>query len=662
MWICGLFTTICPVKKSISSIAKFKRTIMFKKSTLIAFCALIPAIGFSQSKTIVSDCAPMPATLEVASSTSVIRPDVSAESRGGAIWAETFENAVNATDSIFTSNGAWGKGGLDGGVWKHSTSQSNGCYSFNTGMPDVSTPDDGFLIFDADSVNCVDAAATPPVINETVLQGSISSPVIDLSAFPSVVLGFDYESRWCCMGQALTLELSSDGGATWPTSIELESPLANLQLSTTVEFNISADLGGSATAMFRLTWDEASHYFWVVDDFIITEAPEADTKILSAYVSHNGTGEEYGRIPMNQTDQEMLIGAQVTNFGATIQENLELIADFSGPTPFTGIASVSMLATGDSTFLENSTVTGPLDIGDYIGTFTVSTDTDTAGGPEFVNNVLIREFEVTNSTYSIDGVGVYSDNDLGSIGSRNFTDAADGLWMFAYYDIKETLVIEGIEILLNTNATNGTVAGGTVQVALHDTSEVLNDNVLDPIVTSEALTITQEDVTAGYVWVPFEEPKEITDKQIFAGVELFSNDGDNDIQVIDDRTVPQPFYSSMIFIPGDQTYSNGNAYGIRLNQILSVGIEEAQGDLANMSIVPNPSTGVINVKMNLDGATNLNINVVGIDGAIVETVSKGRVSGVYNQTLDLSGLANGVYFVKVATDNGVRTSKIMIAK
>ena len=38
----------------------------------------------------------------------------------------------------------------------------------------------------------------------------------------------------------------------------------------------------------------------------------------------------------------------------------------------------------------------------------------------------------------------------------------------------------------------------------------------------------------------------------------------NDIYILDDETVPQPFYMSMIYIPGDQVYSNGNAAGIRM--------------------------------------------------------------------------------------------------
>ncbi|PCI73781.1 MAG: hypothetical protein COB20_15905, partial [SAR86 cluster bacterium] len=82
----------------------------------------------------------------------------------------------------------------------------------------------GFLLFDADSANCQDADATPdPIFTSTIYQGSVVSPIIDLSSDPSVILSFEHQSRWCCNVASLTVEVSGDGGATWPTSFQVES-------------------------------------------------------------------------------------------------------------------------------------------------------------------------------------------------------------------------------------------------------------------------------------------------------------------------------------------------------------------------------------------------------------------------------------------------------
>ena len=631
---------------------------MSKKSTLIALCAMIPALGFAQDK---SDdrFATYPSKLTHNTQRSHTENYEATPRGGGAIWSEDFDGAVNTLDSVFGSGGVWGKSGLNGQVWKKSTTQTNGCWSNGSGMPLTSTANNGFLIFDADSANCVDPNSNPPVFNQDALLGTITSPMIDLSAVPAAVFSFEYESRWCCAGAGLEtlVEFSGDGGATWPLALEVEHNIVNEQQNGTFEANITNVMGGSAQAMFRISWDVESHYYFVVDDIMINPAPNADTKMLSAYVSHNGTGEEYGRVPMNQTGQNMLIGAQVTNFGATTQDNLELDADFAGPTAFAGAASLSMLAVGDSAFLEDVSVSGPLDAGDYVGTFTVTSDSDTANGAEFGNNVLTREFQVSTSHYSIDGIDVYPTNELTDLGTDNFTGGEDGFMMLTYYDVTDPIEVFGIEIVLGPNAS----ADGEIIVSLHDTLEIYADNVLDPLVQSDVHVLTNANVNAGEFTVWFDEPYELSSNAFYAAVEMFSDLNTNDIDILDDLTVPQPGYSSMIYIPNDQVYSNGNAAGIRLNLTDPNGINDR--DISStISISPNPSNGLLTIQMDLDGAYGLTAEVMSINGAIVSSFTDTQLSGMVKKTLDLSDLANGAYFVRLTTDNGVHTSKVMISK
>jgi hypothetical protein len=633
---------------------------MSKKSTLIALCALIPALGFAQDKT-TGRFPTYPSKLSVAIERAhhTVEHNASNRAGGGAIWSEDFDGAVNTLDSVYGTGGVWGKSGLNGQVWKKSSTPSNGCWSTGIGMPATSTANNGFLIFDADSANCTDPSTNPPLFDQTALLGTITSPMIDLSAVPAAVFSFEYVSRWCCAGAGLLtlVEFSGVGGATWPLALEVEHNIVNELQNGTFEANITNVLGGAAQAMFRISWDVESHYYFVVDDIMINPAPSADTKMLSAYVSHNGTGEEYGRVPMNQTGQNMLIGAQVTNFGATAQDNVQLEADFSGPTAFSGMASLSILAIGDSAFLEDVSVSGPLMAGDYEGTFTVSSDSDTSGGPEFGNNVLTREFEVSSSTYSIDGIGVYPTNVLTDLGTANFTGAADGFMMLTYYDVTEEINVYGIDLLLGPDAS----ADGELIVSIHDTIEVYADNVLDPLVQSDVYVLTNADVNSGEVTVMFDSPYTLSSNAFYAAVEMFSDANTNDIDILDDLTVPQPGYSSMIYIPNDQVYSNGNAAGIRLNLEDPNGIMES--DISStISITPNPSTGLVNITVDLVGSTSLKSEVMSIDGTVVSSFTERNMSGLVNKTLDLSELANGVYFIKISTDKGVHTSKVMITK
>ena len=45
---------------------------------------------------------------------------------------------------------------------------------------------------------------------------------------------------------------------------------------------------------------------------------------------------------------------------------------------------------------------------------------------------------------------------------------------------------------------------------------------------------------------------------------MYSNNNDTDMYILDDETVPQYAFASVIFIPGDQVYTNGTATGIRM--------------------------------------------------------------------------------------------------
>ena len=75
------------------------------------------------------------------------------------------------------------------------------------------------------------------------------------------------------------------------------------------------------------------------------------------------------------------------------------------------------------------------------------------------------------------------------------------------------------------------------------------------------------------------------------------------------------------------------------------GIEETAA--ANVSLYPNPVTSVLNV--NAEGLQE--VNILDINGRTVMTAN--------TNTINMANLADGVYFVRVITNNGVATQKIV---
>jgi hypothetical protein len=87
---------------------------------------------------------------------------------------------------------------------------------------------------------------------------------------------------------------------------------------------------------------------------------------------------------------------------------------------------------------------------------------------------------------------------------------------------------------------------------------------------------------------------------------------------------------------------------------LPVGIKTISANDA-ISIFPNPTSGILNLNA-VDANSSLEvINIIG-EKVYSNTLVKG------NNTVDLSGLANGAYFVKLNSNNTITTKKVVLSK
>ena len=90
--------------------------------------------------------------------------------------------------------------------------------------------------------------------------------------------------------------------------------------------------------------------------------------------------------------------------------------------------------------------------------------------------------------------------------------------------------------------------------------------------------------------------------------------------------------------------------------LIAVGIEDIVLEASDLMVFPNPTTGLVQVKV--DGVNTFNYTVMNIAGAVVSNdMVKGNIV-----TLDLSNTAKGVYFLKIDTEKGSITRKVMLTK
>lgn len=585
-----------------------------------------------------------------------VEPDA-ARDGGDIIFNENFANGLAGNNGF----GPWTTSGPNGNIWKRSTTGPVGSYSVPTQIMAQPAPANGFMAFWSDSANCncTSGTANWPA-TPTEWDGSLESPVLDLSATPAVAIEFRQRLRWCCQATSPhALEVSTDGGVTWPislptaTGISTNNDPGTQTRSIVLTAAISAD---PSQVKFRFHHNPtAAAYHWQIDDVKLIELFANDMKLNDAYMSHTGTGEEYGRIPPSQLNPTMLVGGTVINVGAIEQTNVNVAMDVVGPVPFNAILSAGNVPAGDTTQAEQDFNLPALTAGLYEGSFTVSAD---ATDQIPTNNAYLRNFEISDTRYSVDGIGNHPTGyqTLAAIGTNSFANADDGLILMNYYELINPLTVYGLELELS----GGTVAGGFVIVSLRDTANVFATvpDLSTVIAESDPYDITQLDVDAGTIQVCFPSPAELGPSGIFASVTLYSNAGAAEIGIIDDVTVPQPGITSAIYVPNEQVFSNGNGYAIRLVTASNIVCGTSTRDneqKEEVTLYPNPSNGRVNVSIPQGGSYG--IEVIDLLGQPVFTT---RTNG--NTTLDLSSQAEGVYMVRITGENGSTLQRLTLTR
>ncbi len=565
------------------------------------------------------------------------------------IWSNTF---ANPADWVIAHDAA--NFNID---WQIGNVSCTGGYP----LDDIqsTTANDGWALMDSDAGN-----NSSPDYEDAWL--TTANP-IDLNGYPNVVVEFETYYRPFNNERPYLVVGIGDGAGnvTWPdldpttvvTGMNNVFPLFDNQPVNTAtdnpllkQVNISSALVGLtptelADIYIRFNWTGIWGYAWFVDDIAIIEQPLDDVQMMAAWIAgENNEGTEYGRYPDTQLDANWYVGAEIYNFGVNNQTNVALTADFIS---FNSTANDPLLLSDSTIYLEN--LESPaLTTGLYEGTYSVVSDNETAASPEYYNNVGYRNMEVTTGVYSQDGIGVHptSELTLSSLGTNSFTpDSDDGFVMASWYHIKQPMNIEAIEIQL----ANGTEVGGDLFVGIVDTLDFFNGN-MNYQAMSTMHNITSADIAAGFKKIYFPSVVTLNPGCYYAAVEMYSFAGASDIRILNDMTVAQPFWASAIFIPGDQSYTNGDAFGIRLIGE-NVGLDESVID--GVSVYPNPSEGLITVTN--DKGLNNSIEVFSITGEVIFT---GEVTA--QTTIDLSDNGAGVYLVKVSNETGSLVERVVI--
>jgi hypothetical protein len=84
------------------------------------------------------------------------------------------------------------------------------------------------------------------------------------------------------------------------------------------------------------------------------------------------------------------------------------------------------------------------------------------------------------------------------------------------------------------------------------------------------------------------------------------------------------------------------------------------GDM--ISLYPNPSNGILNIEMNSEKPSNVQITILDFIGRIVYEQKHSFDKGFETLKVDLSGMSNGLYFIRFSSGEAVYTKKLVIDK
>ncbi len=589
------------------------------------------------------------------------------------IWSETFSAGVPATWSNSGSSVA--------ALWEYrgpatvpaASTGSRGAYATGLGPIQSPTRANGFVIFDSDyldnngSTTGAGTGAAP-----TPHSSTLTTDAINLTGQNFVQLTFSQYYR--NFRSKTSVAISTNGGITFPDTVFINNVAVNAATSTNnvVRANISAKAGNKSDVRLRFSFESTGtpangYYFWMIDDIAITTLPINDLILENFGVDMTGYEVDYGHVPITHVKPTIFQGA-VQNYGSLAQPNTKMTVKVNqGVNTIATLTSNNLLS---MPYLKRDTLsTTPYThnaVGTYSYVFSVASDSIDENP---ANNTTTKQYIITDSTLAVD----HNSTTSTSTGTGSFTGAQDFIQMANLYTFTSPAKLRSVFVKLAA----GTVAGGEIKINVYDTTGFsITNATLPPIkMGSDYYTITAANVSSLSCLIPIPtllngQPQNtvLPAGGYFVSAELLSNAGSKLIRIYDDLSIVKAWDASILFLPpgGANTsrwYSNGNAWGIRINIAYPTAVDElTNGGLKVNTIYPNPASNVATLQYEIEKGNNVTLTVRDITGKVVSSTSEGyRNAGANSININTESLSNGIYLYELKAGNGTINGKLSVS-
>ena len=158
----------------------------------------------------------------------------------------------------------------------------------------------------------------------------------------------------------------------------------------------------------------------------------------------------------------------------------------------------------------------------------------------------------------------------------------------------------------------------------------------------------------------------------------FHTEEDNDVVKVYDATnnqllvtlsgeysggnLPDPIYNEngALFI-AFQSDGIFNAPGWAVEwEIGNTGIYTENTNFNSLMVYPNPTESLLNISFELEDSQAFNVKLISVTGHVVYQEAQDNFSGHYVNSIDISNMAKGVYFLSLSNEKGSINKKVIV--
>lgn len=520
-------------------------------------------------------------------------------------------------------------------------------------------------------------------------RAELISPIIDMSGASSAAVSFfQYYRRFGGPdgGQtavATYIEVSTDGGATWSAPITVnntvsvngETPNGNRGL-----VDITALAAGKSNVRFKFVW-HGDYYFWMIDDVAVVTLPDNNLALTRHYYPPTSifTPKSFADI------DTFTFYARVSNLGGNAVDAY-LKASITNPNNTETFWSDSVLInipTGvanrvDSLPLSSFFVPNVLEPGEYRIRYELFQPGVTDFEPS--DNVRQSAFVITNDNFWQSGVqrghvrpcfeATCTELQPWGFGAL-FGTSANTQERFKVNVVECNLAGETAAADLNGKQSSIFLLeilgdgffGSDIQLGDGTTNDfrAFGDANLAAANHQQILTVALEDANSGDAGFILENgatyfPFVTVDAGVRIGYDNAFNNfptglGDNNVLL-----------KSRIFFGGTfrATFRDAMPF-IRLPLELVTSVDNNPLPETAVALLPNPASSVSQVRIDLEKASNITITLADLSGRVINYENFSNVTQMTHD-LNVSQLAAGTYLVRVASEYGTKTQKLVVVK